>query len=114
MDKYKREMENLHSIACVSEKNYYISESSCDDTYFIKRDENDHAYIREYGFETLPDLKKELDKMWNNDEVMQNCMQTVLIAALKSKPIDKDKKEDEVKQSETQNEKKLSPFIYNF
>lgn len=110
MDRCKREIEKLYEIACTCQKEYYTSKTCDKESYFIKREES--SYIREYGFQTLPDLKAELEKMWSMDETMQKCMQPVLIAAIKLKPADGVVNDDCHPQK--RNDEKLSPFIYNF
>lgn len=108
MDKSKREKDRLYEIACTNRKSYYDWKACGNDSYFIKRD-ND-VYIREYAFDTIPDLKEELNRMWNQDEILQSCIQPVLIAAFKLKAMDKAEKEDK----ELLLTEKLPPFIYNF
>lgn len=114
MDKSKREKDKLYEIACTNQKDYYILNKCNNDSYFIKRD--DDVYIKEYGFESLPDLKEELNRMWDQDEIMQNCIQPVLAAVFKLKP--KGKMEDKESSKELphteKREEKLPPFIYNF
>lgn len=75
------------------------------DSYFIKR-ENNVAYIKEYTFETLPELKAQLKEMWSDKEYLQDILQVVLVAAMRNKP-------HEIKEDETKDEK-LPTFIYNF
>lgn len=108
MDKIRREKDRLYEIACVNQKNYYTCKVGCNDSYFINRD-ND-VYIREYGFNELPDLKEELYGMWNQDETLQSCIQPVLVAAFKLKPMDK----VEELSKELSFSEKLPSYIYNF
>lgn len=113
MDKCKREKDKLYEFACNSEENYYALKEFDIKSYFIKR--KDHDYMREYGFETLPELKKELELLWGQDVLMQKCMQTVLIAAMKLKPTEQpDIKDGLSQQTKGKHKEKLSPFIYNF
>lgn len=87
-------------------------------SYFISREGNETPYIREYGFETLPELTKELDSLWGGDlgEIMAQIKKIIGIAVLKNKPgkvISSEVKESthEIKK---ETEDRLPAFIYNF
>ncbi|MDE7177494.1 MAG: hypothetical protein K2O59_06720 [Lachnospiraceae bacterium] len=110
MDKSQNEKDKLYEIACGFQKNYYTGSDCTEESYFIKRVEE--SYIREYGFETLPELKDELKKMWDEDAVMQECMQTVLVSALKLKPVEG--KDGETRNCGEDKSEKLPGYIYNF
>lgn len=84
-------------------------------SYFIQRESNaaENLYIREYGFETLPELIKELDALWEDNKVMDSVKRVAGIAALKNKPsmeIQNTIAEEDKKGIED----KLPAFIYNF
>lgn len=84
------------------------------ESYFIQRDagEEKGIYIREYGFETLPELVKELDTLWDCNKEMQSIKKAVEVAVFKNKP---SKMEPEDKRITDKNEEeKLPEFIYNF
>lgn len=108
MDKCKQEKGKLYNFACGCQQNYYTKMDATKESYFIKREES--SYIREYGFETLPELKEELSRMWDEDPVMQECMKVVLVSAMKLKP----QEEEEEQQTEEYKNEKLPAFIYNF
>ena len=110
MDKCKRVKQTLYHPACSYRHNYYTQMDDAKESYFIKRDEL--PYIREYGFETLPELEEELNQMWNEDPVMLECMKVVLVSALKLKS--QDAGEDYVQHSKEHGEEKLPAYIYNF
>lgn len=84
MDKCKREKEKLYEYASALQQNYFAQNESSIDSYFFKREEC--SYIREYGFEGIQELREELGQMWEQDEIMQQCIQIISIAALKMKP----------------------------
>ena len=53
-------------------------------SYYVLQ--NKHEYLMEYGFETIPQLKKMLDRLWENEQYMQDIEKTVLAAAIMNKP----------------------------
>lgn len=81
------------------------------ESYFIQRQGD--TYIREYGFETLPELMKELDILWNNDEIMKQTRKIVGVAAIKNKPIKRSDENEQEKKFEESKET-LPDFIYSF
>lgn len=109
MDKCKREKEKIYEYACGASYNYFLQDCSSSDSFFTKR--NDKVYIREYNFENIQDLKEELTCMWGQDEIMQQCMQAVLVAALKLKPEEGVVLEAVV--SKENMKEKLPSYIYN-
>lgn len=70
-------------------------------------------YIREYGFETLPELINELNVLWKNDEVMEQIKTVVGISAFKNEPSEAILEEAKADSRESV-EGKLSVFRYNF
>ena len=80
-------------------------------SYFVKR--QDSSYMREYGFETLPEIMEELNSLWVNDEMMESIKKVVCVAAMKNKPIAESggKKDGE---NTKKSEDELPVFIYNF
>lgn len=107
MDKCKREKEKLYKYASTIFRNYFLQNDNNEDSYFFKRESD--SYIREYEFESLKELKEELDRMWGQDEVMQQCIQIISIAALKMKPNEEMENED-IKEHTRE---KLPSYIYN-
>lgn len=82
-------------------------------SYFIKRDQTE--YIREYSLETVPELRDELEVLWDGDKNMESVLTAVLAAAIKNKPRGQERAgtaENISKVSETTEE--LPIYIYNF
>lgn len=112
MDKCIREKEKLYKLQLKGIDN--IAESFTlikNDTssYFTPRLEEN--YLMEYSFESLPQLKEKLDKLWENEKYMQEAVKIVLVAALKNKPY---KVNGEGIVGENKEETELPTFIYNF
>lgn len=77
------------------------------DSYFVQQKK--HEYLMEYRFETLPQLKEILDRLWEKEPYMQDIEKTVLAATIKNKP------KQEVREStEREAEGYMPEFIYNF
>lgn len=87
-------------------------EDKCD-SYYVKRNDN-NTYMREYDFETVPEIKEELYAMWGNDADMQKIITTVLVSAIKNKPVFLEDKGKSPKCALEDNKKELKPYIYNF
>ena len=77
------------------------------DSYYVLQDK--HEYLTEYGFETVPQLKEMLDRLWENEQYMQGIEKTVLAAAIKNKP-----KQEESVCEERDADGYMPEFIYNF
>lgn len=116
MDKNEKEKELFYQWSL--KKNPQDNETFCrpdkqTDSYFVLKTSD--KYIREYGFETVPELEEELDKMWENQPHLQEIEKAVLVASIKNKPrkieeapkVDLDKKEKNIKE-------KMPAYIYNF
>lgn len=80
-------------------------------SYFIERQEE--PYIREYGFETLPELFHEMDCMWKNEQYMEEIRKVIGVAALKNKPSEDMHGQEEINPT-ADKEDILPEFIYNF
>lgn len=77
------------------------------DSYYVLHDK--HEYLMEYGFETIPQLKEMLDRLWENEQYMQDIEKMVLAAAIKNKP------KQEVRESlERDADGYMPEFVYNF
>lgn len=73
------------------------------ESYFVKYDRKE--YIKEYGFETIVELKEELTQMWLGAKYMEEVIKPVAVAAMKNQPKDDgNKNKTEV----------LNEFIYIF
>lgn len=73
------------------------------DSCFVMRE--DGGYIREYGFETIAEVKKELESMWLGEAYTEEMIKPAAVAAMKHQPQNaeaKDKRES------------LDEFIYIF
>lgn len=77
------------------------------DSYYVLQDK--HEYLMEYGFETVPQLKEVLDRLWENEQYMQDIEKMVLAAAIKNKP-----KQEERVCAERDAHGYMPEFIYNF
>lgn len=112
MDKNEREKKMLYEFGVENCQRYHFEEiDKKKESYFIKREED--SYIREYAVETLPELMKELNTLWGDDEMMGRIKKVIGVAAMKNKPV---KKAQEKTGGEKQEDKeeKLPAFIYNF
>lgn len=120
MDKNEKEKKMLYEWGTKNSSLYQKQkEDKGSDSYYIKRDVSKNIYIREYGFETLPELINELDHLWENDEVMEQIKHVIGIASLKNKPgkaaLKEAETDDEKRAIDKENaENKLPVFIYNF
>lgn len=116
MDKNEREKQTLY--AWGTQNKFHFSQIDKEKpSYFVKRENRENSYIKEYGFETLPQLSKELDALWGNDEMMDSVKNVVMVAAMKNKPsqtaVEKEDKRKE-KNGGQETEDKLPVYIYNF
>lgn len=112
MDRNEKEKHMLHEWAEKNISAYQFPEIGKEkESYFIKRQEK--SYIREYGFETLPELFQELDGMWQDEKCMRQIRKAVGVAALKNKSSEKVHRE--IEKNNTDESKDILPeFIYNF
>lgn len=90
-------------------------------SYFIQRgrDGNTGTYIREYGFETLPEFMQELDALWGDETVMTQMKKICAVAAMKNEitgrmPAHEAKEISGSQGMKTDREDKLPVYIYNF
>ena len=81
----KREIDRLFDWSVKYEGNYRYPKADKEaESYFIPHEENE--YIRDYGFETIVDLKAELVKMWSDNIYMEEIVKTVAVATMKNEP----------------------------
>lgn len=73
------------------------------ESYFVSHDGD--IYIREYGGETIAEIKAELEQIWFGDACMETVIMPVAVSAMKNKP-----NGWEVKESA----KALDDYIYIF
>lgn len=108
MDKCEREKEILYNFKLENAGNlhcqFYEKDQNAD-SYFELCEEED--YLAEYHFETLPQLREMLLKLWKNEEEMKSVMNPILAAAMKNKPLSD---ESIIKRTEDG----MQTFIYNF
>lgn len=99
-----KEMKMLYDWSIRHKGSYKYTEENKDaKSYFIKHEKDE--YIGEYGFETIVNLKTELGFLWSGDEVMEEIMKVVAVAAMKKSMT------DSVSKSKTDI---LDEFIYIF
>lgn len=112
MDRNEKEKNILHEWAETKDSAYQFSKIEKErKSYFVKRQET--SYIREYGFETLPELFQELDRMWQDEKYIGQMKKVVGVAALKNKPLKESDRQ--MGESHTDEAKDMLPeFIYNF
>lgn len=70
---------------------------------------NSDTYLMEYKSQTLTDYSECLQKMWEEEEAMQEILKTVLVAIMKNEPSEKQEKVQSEKKQEG-----LPEYIYNF
>lgn len=88
-------------------------------SYFIQRDRNTSAYIREYGFETLPEFMQELEALWGDEPVMEQMKKICAVAVMKNEITGRISVHDTKEISDNpgtkpDQEDKLPVYIYNF
>lgn len=89
------------------------------ESYFIQRDRNTSAYIREYGFETLPEFMQELEALWGDEPVMEQMKKICAVAVMKNAitgriPVHDIKEISDNPGTKPDHEDKLPVYIYNF
>lgn len=111
MDKNQKEKQILYDWGKENRQKYsFLQADKKKDSYFIKRQDN--SYIKEYTFETLPQLKEMLNSLWYDDETMELIKMAVVVAAMKNKPINNLVKSDKEEKDKLDDE--LPAYIYNF
>ena len=116
MGKNDKEKQMLYEWGKTQGIDYHFQEiDQKKESYFIQRGTEDgrNSYIREYGFETLPEFMKELDVLWENEKVTEPIKKAVGVAAIKNKPM-KVKQETVEATNKEEPQDKLPEFIYNF
>lgn len=112
MDRNDIEKNMLHEWAEKNNSAYQFPKIEKDmASYFIERQET--PYIREYGFETLPELLQELDFIWKGEKSMEQIKMAVGVAALKNKPSWDIQKQVQKEHADKMKDM-LPEFIYNF
>lgn len=116
MGKNDKEKQMLYEWGNTNGIDYHFQEVAQEKkSYYIQRETEDtgNSYIREYGFETMPEFMKELDSLWVNEKVTESIKKVVGVAAIKNKPVGVIQKAvGTINKEETQD--KLPAFIYNF
>lgn len=113
----KGEKERLYQWACeyhtkeIEERYFTRIDKECE-SYFEKRDPKE-KYGREYVFQTIPELRKELEIMWDGDETMEQIMKAVLVASMKNKPMPEENNDTAASNPEELKEQ-IKSYIYNF
>lgn len=117
MDKNNREKEMLYQWAKSNSGNYCFQEiDRTKGSYFEQRDHDTYSsqYIREYAVESLPELTKELDILWADNETMCQIKKVVAVAALKNKPVQQEVRSETKTENKAETKDKMPAFIYNF
>ena len=116
MGKNDKEKQMLYEWAETNGIDYHFQEIDQKKTsYFLQRgiEDDRNSYIREYGFETLPEFMEELDILWENEKVTESIKKAVGVAAIKNKPMKVIQETVEAINKEEPQDK-LPAFIYNF
>ncbi len=112
MEKNDREKAFFTEWAKNNQEDYFVSAQDTG-SYFVKRVQTE--YIREYSLETVPELRDELEALWEGDKNMEPVLTAVLAAAIKNKPWGQDKTDTEENVSKVSETKEQLPmYIYNF
>lgn len=77
--------------------------------YIVKDDLGEDCYFKEIYFQNVPQIKSELDRLWEHEEYMNEIKTTILVAAMKNKERIKNLKSD----IETDSQQ-ISDYIYEF
>lgn len=114
MDKNKREKDRLLAMARMQKlgRDCFTSPEENLDTYFHER--KDDAYLKEYGFETVPRLCELLEKEIGLGREAEELLRTITVAAFKNqarRDETTDKKENIAIRMGTK--EVLPAFIYN-
>lgn len=97
-----KEAEKIYEWSIRHEGSYQYSKTDQDSYFMIQGDTN---YIREYGFESIAELRTELGNMWFGDVCMEEMIKPVAVAAMKNEPSNM-----EIRDAR----KSLDEFIYIF
>lgn len=112
MNKNEREKQMLYEWGMKNcAEDFFGQIDKTKESYFLKKP--DSSYVREYAFETFPEVMEELNMLWENDGTMEQIKKVIGVAAMKSKPVRRDEEKERVKEQTDQGEK-LPVFIYNF
>lgn len=79
-------------------------------SYF--RNRQNHNYLREYYFGTLPELRDNLHLLWEGEVYMDGILQPVLVASMKNKT-EVLRKSESIEEASCENREKMPAFIYN-
>lgn len=117
MDKNEKEKNLFYEWACRYDsdelkKNIFSPSMQGTDSYFVKREKGDN-YLREYEFQTLPELRAELEIMWAGESYMDAVLKPVLVGSFKNRIATREENTDGVF-DDIQKKEGLSPYIYNF
>lgn len=106
------EKEKIYQWSCDNysqeiEDKYFTKINKDSESYFEKKVYS-IEYCHEYTFQTADELRNELLALWKDNMIMEEICQTVIVAAMKNKQLDSDKKRN------LKNMEEVKPFIYNF
>lgn len=116
MGKNDKEKQMLYEWAKTNGIDYHFQDIDLNrKSYFVQRgtEDSSNSYIWEYGFETLPEFKRELDLLWQDEKITESIKKAVGVAAIKNKPLKVKQETVEIINKEEPQDK-LPVFIYNF
>lgn len=112
MDKNEKEKNLLYEWGVTHACIYSFPQIDKDlSSYFISKQRE--SYLKEYSFDTLPELMNVLNMYYENNEIILRILKVVSIAALKNKPL-KIEKEVTNEENKKESDDRLPAFIYNF
>lgn len=115
MGKNDKEKNLIYEWGIEKQDAYRFMEINKDlESYF--QDRKDHNYLREYYFDTLPELREYLRLLWKEESYMEDILQPVLVASMKNRAeTSKVSKDSEpIGKTSYENKEKMPAYIYNF
>lgn len=83
------------------------------ESYYEKIVENENL-VYEYGFETFAELKKQLDKMWQEEMIMEEAALISAVAAMKNKPLEENMSQSAAVSGCQEGEFEIPEYVYVF
>lgn len=116
----QKEKEKIYQWACAYEK----SDPGLTHSVFTGKDEKQSTYftackntvhLKEYGFDTVTELKDQLKNLWENEPYMQEMITVVCVATFKNRNRTREIKESGQDVDGTYRKEAVLPsYIYNF
>lgn len=112
MGKNDKEKKMIYEWGAANYDRYQFTEINGNTgSYFQER--GDYNYIREYYFDTVSELKDELNSLWEGEAYMESIIQAVLVALMKNK-VDESKTLESIDEEKPENPERMPAYIYNF